>query len=52
LLVIGEVLSLLVVVARSWFVPRSRLQAEIMILPPSAERAAAICEQAAAPDRW
>ena len=29
---IGEVLSLIVAVARSWFVPRSRLQAEIMIL--------------------
>jgi len=32
LLVIGEVLSLLVAVARSWFVPRSRLQAEILLL--------------------
>src|SRR5882724_732201 len=29
---IGEVLSLLVAVARSWFVPRSRLQAEILLL--------------------
>jgi hypothetical protein len=32
LLVIGEVLSLLVAVARSWLVPRSRLQAEILLL--------------------
>ena len=31
-MVIGEVLSLLVAVARSWFVPRSRLQAEILLL--------------------
>jgi transposase InsO family protein len=32
LLVIGEVLSLLGAVARSWFVPRWRLQAEILLL--------------------
>lgn len=31
-LVIGEVLSLIFAVARSWFVPRSRLQAEMLIL--------------------